>query len=111
MTLKTYNGGIVDRALLEEALDFFISLEVDEEDEENLNSYEENLASAGPLVEIAETVIKNFGLQITPLTLPSMQEVYYSFTNSDKYRVNAVTLSVVTSILNSGWHGIGDWRA
>lgn len=108
-SLKTYSGGIVSRELLEDALDFLISLEADENDPDG-DAYEKNIANAGETYSKAETVIRNFGEQISPRTLSNMQDVYYSFTNSLKYRASAVTLSVATSSLNAGWHGIGNWR-
>jgi hypothetical protein len=107
--LKTYSGGTVSREVLEEALDFLISLETDENDIDS-NAYEKNIENAGENYLKAKTVIRNFGEQIAPRTLKNMQNVYYSFTNSLKYRANAITLSVATSSLNAGWHGIGEWR-
>jgi len=58
----------------------------------------------------AETTIKIYGKQIFPPDLEKMQEEYYSFTNSTKYRQTNLHMLIATNAISTCWDGIGDWR-
>lgn len=94
----------VTREEVEQALDFFILMESTPRDYEQLKIH--NRA----VIAQHDATVKQFGEEISPLTLENMQDVFYSFTNSPKYLRSRVACSVARTVLSSNWHGIGDWR-
>ena len=44
-----------------------------------------------------------------PQALIEMREVYYEFTNDDRYLETAEMSGVVTSALRDAWDGVGPW--
>ena len=103
-------AGIVDEEAFQAALDFIVGLErlvgADGEPE----SYDELCEKYRMQLDMAESSIRAFGLQIQPRTLENMQEVYYSFTNLAKNRQSHTQISAIAATINSSWHGIGPWR-
>lgn len=106
----SYSGGQVSRALLDDALEFLISLEPDPDSPEGMDEYEANCRRFDKNLSMADAAIRRFGEQIEPQTLEAMQNVYYSITNSPKYS-SPVHCSVVSSSLNHCWSGIGPWQS
>lgn len=109
--IVNYNGDPVTRQLVEEAIDFMISLEpidssspnADEEYKSNNQLYRNEIIKA-------QQIFKKFGEQISPLTLENMQEVFYSITKSEKYSSSMIYQSVAHSCLESSWDKIGPWQ-
>lgn len=108
MNHLTYGGGNVSRADVERALDLLVEIEPDPESEID---YELAIRPYKEQIETANKIIKQFGEQIEPKTLEYMQEVFYSFTNSEKYRASNLSISVVRSALQYGWKNIGPWQS
>lgn len=108
--INAYNGGLVDRALAEVALDFMVSLEPDPDDPNGCHAYEKSTASYEPVIKKAMLILRSFGESIEPRDLETMQEVFYSFSNSLKYRATAQSIGCVRACLSSAWDGIGPWR-
>lgn len=104
----SYHGGPVSHADLERALDFLVAIEPDPESEID---YREAMLPYKEQTDMANRLIRQFGEQIEPKTLEHMQDVFYSFTNSTKYRATSLSISVVYSALNFGWKNIGPWQA
>ena len=104
------SGEIVDDAAFQAALDFIVGLErlvgADGEPE----NYDELCEKYRMKINMAESSIRNFGLQIQPRALETMQEVYYSFTNLAKNRQSHIQISAIAATINSSWHGIGPWK-
>jgi hypothetical protein len=93
----------ITRDQVEYAIDFFILMESTPRDYDQLKIH--NRA----VIAQHNATIKQFGMEISPLTLENMQDVFYSFTNSTKYLRSRVACSVARTVLSSNWHGIGDW--
>lgn len=110
INILNYDGAHVSRELLEEAIDFMISLEPDPESLRASEEYEENLDYFKSEIHQVKQIIRQFGEQIHPRTLENMQTVFYSVTNSKKYLASAIHCSVAYSCLESGWNGIGPWQ-
>lgn len=109
ISISDYAGQEVDRILLEKALDFMISLDPDPSSPTAEEDYRERVISQAKEITNAENILRQFGKQINPLTLDRMQDVYYSITNSAKYRNSSLTCCVVRVSLNNAWNGIGNW--
>jgi hypothetical protein len=95
---------MITRDQVEFALDFFILMET------NPSDYQVMKVRNAQVISQHNATVKQFGEEITPLTLENMQDVFYSFTNSTKYLRSRVACSVARTVLSSNWHGIGDWR-
>lgn len=94
---------MITRQQVEAAIDFYILLE------HSQHSYSSMLAKNATAITMHKANVRQFGEEISPKTLAHMQDVYYSFTNSEKYRANSISISVAGTVLSSNWHGIGDW--
>ena len=109
--IEKWDGGYVSRKLLEKALDLFISLEpVNQSSPTADEEYKSNCKVNSDLIARADKIIVNYGMQIYPETLENMQDIYYSITNTPKYRNNPSNCSLVCSVLNSAWDGISGWQ-
>ncbi len=104
-----YDGGTVSRSKLEEAIDFFISIEPHPGKRTATEEYEANLIRYKKEIELAELAIRSYAEQIRPLTIEAMQDEFYSITNSEKYLQSMIHSSVAYSLLNSHWNGVGPW--
>lgn len=104
-----YDGGIVSRSKLEEAIDFFISIEPQPGIENGREEYESNLVRYKKEIELANSAIRNYAKQISPLTIEKMQDEFYSFTNSEKYLQSMIHCSVASSVLSTNWNRVGPW--
>lgn len=102
--------GKIKRVELEKALDFLISIEPDPRSYDDMEEYHAIMKEHADKIEKVNNTIRKFGEQIEPLTLESMQAVYYSIINSNKYRESAIHQSVATTALSQCWKGIGPWR-
>lgn len=105
-----YDGGKVSKELLEEAIDFMISIEpntesltCDQEFKESRNKYKAE-------INMVYAAIRQYGRQISNKTLVNMQDIFYSIINSDKYLQSPKHGSVAYTLLNHCWNGIGAWR-
>jgi hypothetical protein len=107
-----YDGGVVTRKKLEEAIDLFVQIEMDYKEavrkavlegkeypniNEIANNYPENRA--------AEEAVKQFARQIQPANLENMQKVFYGIVNSEEGFRRVVASDYLTIL----WDGIGDW--
>lgn len=95
--------------LLEQALDFLISIEPDpllspEDADKIYEKYKEE-------IKRAKEIVRLYGEQIELKSLDNMQRIFYQICNSKKYQQSTIHASVVYSVLNYTWHGIGPWRA
>lgn len=104
--IKAYEGGQVSRELVEAVIDLNISLEPDEMGMNggNRDKYRHELFKG-------MEIIQAFGKQVQPQTVEALQDAFYSFTNSNKYRFSAVTISVARETLNAGFDGLFGWLA
>ena len=92
-----------------EALDFLVAIEPDPPSD----TREQYLAAvAPPLQESAAALatLRRFAKQAWPMTLEQMQALYYRFTRDTRYMRSAVACSVVTTVLNQAWNGVGPWQ-
>ena len=94
---------MITRQQVDAAIDFFIMLEISAHD------YDAMLRQNAAAIEQHRKVVRQFGEEIRPATVEAMQNVFYSFTNSLKYRKSATTISVARTVLSSNWHGINGW--
>ena len=101
--VRRYTGGPVSRELVESALDFFIMLEPDEMGRGGTNHDRFKVE-----IDKANRILQTFGN--TASTFEDLQELFYSFSTSSKYRYTATTISVVRAALNGAWDGIHGWR-
>lgn len=107
-----YDGGFVTRELVEEAIDFMISLEpIDSGAPDADEEYKSNTELYWNEIIKAKQIFKKFAEQITPLTLENMQKIFYSITKSEKYYSSAIYHSVAYSCLESSWNNVGPWRS
>ena len=106
-----YSGGEVSRPILEDALEFLISIEPDPDSPTAMEDYAENMRKHEKAVSMANEALRQYAEQIEPQTLSAMQNAYYSITNSSKFTSSAIRVSVVTSVLNSAWNGVGPWES
>ncbi len=110
----SYDGGIVTRKKLEEAIDLFVQIEIDYKESVKEAQLEgrrpplfkevENIYST---VETAYEAVKQFARQIQPNDLSSMQRVFYDIVNSEE---DPFRRTVISDYLTIEWDGIGDWR-
>ena len=110
----SYDGGIVTRKKLEEAIDLFVELETDYKEsvkEAQLKGQRpplfKEVESKYPDVETAYEAVKQFARQIQPNDLSSMQRVFYGIVNSEEDSFRRTVISDYLTIL---WDGIGEWR-
>lgn len=102
--------GRVYKQDLEKALDLLISIEPSLESLSPDEEYRTNIKNNRVEIDKAELVLKEYAIQNQHKPLETMQEMYYSLVNSDKYRQSSVNQSVVCASLNRAWNGIGDWK-
>jgi hypothetical protein len=107
----SYDGEIVvTREQVEDVIDFNILLEPEDNDDENTASaqYAASLEQWRPTLEKGNEIVRNFGKQTS--SFEELQETFYSFTNSLKYRKSLFTISISRVILSKNWEGIHGWR-
>lgn len=107
--IKKYDGGVVTRALMEDALDYFISIEPDPEKDIDYEAYMAGFSNDECFMK-AHLVLRRFGEEISPRTLEKMQAVFYSITGSPKYLNSSSRCVIARAYLARAWNGIGDWR-
>jgi hypothetical protein len=95
---------MITRQQVEAAIDFFIMLE------KSSLGYDAMLQANAAKAEMHNKVVRQFGEEIRPATLENMQDVFYSFTNSNKYRESATSISIARSTLSENWQRINGWR-
>jgi hypothetical protein len=103
--VRSYNGGMVDRDMVEAALDFYILIEPD-----SFGRGGGDTAKFTKEINNARRMIRRYGELVMPLTLEKLQDQFYSFSNSDKYRYSRETISVVRTVISSAWEGLAGWR-
>jgi hypothetical protein len=103
--VRNYDGGHVDREQVEAALDLYIMIEPDGFGHGGANpaKFVKELANA-------KQIVRRYGQQFLPCDLTVLQDEFYSFSNSDKYRYTAETISVVRTVLSVNWEGLAGWR-
>ncbi len=108
-----YNGGIVTRKKLEEAIDLFVQIETDYKEAVKKADVEggerpniNEIANNYPDNKAAEEAVKQFARQIQPDDLKNMQRVFYDIVNSEE----GFRRVVASDYLEILWDGIGDWR-
>jgi hypothetical protein len=102
--VRSYRGGIVDRDMVEAALDFYILIEPDP-----FGRGGGDRAKFTQELINARRIIRRYGEQVVPLTVERLQDHFYSFSNSDKYRYSMETISVVRTAISTAWEGLGGW--
>jgi hypothetical protein len=103
-------GATVTREDVYEALDFLIAIDPDESELEACGfDHDKALGKYRKEADAAILTLRRYAEAIAPLTLPAMQEEYYSFTNDFHYLLTGNTVAVVTSSLNKAWDGVGPW--
>ena len=110
----SYDGGIVTRKKLEEAIDLFVELEIDYKEsvkEVQLKGQRpplfKEVESKYPDAGTAYEAVKQFARQIQPNDLSSMQRVFYGIVNSEE---DSFRRTVISDYLTIEWDCIGDWR-
>ncbi|MDX2165263.1 MAG: hypothetical protein SFW07_07615 [Gammaproteobacteria bacterium] len=90
---------------MEEALDFFFSLEPtsDVSPLEHIEYYENNCIKYAKEIEMAEQAIKTYGEQIEPKTFENMQKKFRDIVDSN------IHYRLMSSVIESAWDGIGPW--
>lgn len=106
--LESYDGQDVDDQLLEQAIDFMVSLE--NADIESLDQYRKILEANKDVVTKANAIFRKYGEQITPPTFTVMRDVFDRITRAEKYACDPRAGSVASTCLNEAWDGIGEWR-
>jgi hypothetical protein len=104
-SVRAYQGGRVVRAQVEAALDFYILIEPD--------GFGQGGGSPNKFVHEranARRIIRQYGEQFLPCRLETLQNEFYSFSNSNKYRYSAETISVVRTVISTSWEGLAGWR-
>ena len=94
------------------ALAFLIAIEPDPDDNdiESGEDYEAYIAPFQADIARAMATLRGFAEHRQPQALIEMREVYYEFTNDDRYLQTAEMSGVVTSALRDAWDGVGPWR-
>ena len=108
--IDAYRGGKVDRQLAEVALDFMVALEADEDDPDAWEKFKQATEQQTDRIKVVDQILRAYGESIEPRTLKAMQDAFYSFSNSLKYRATATSISCVRACLDAAWDGIGPWR-
>lgn len=102
-------GEPIPRSIVEDILDFNIMLEPDPMDMHGQEKYEVNVLVWKETLKHGEKIIHAYGQQLRPPNLARLQEEFYSFTNSLKYRRSALTISVARTTLGEGFEGLHGW--
>ena len=112
----SYAGGAVSRKELEEAINIFVKIE-EECQNEIINAAKENRKFTDyeiindkydrhiNEIIMAEKAVMEYGKQIHPNDLASMQDEFYKIVNFG----SDVRRSVAYSLLSRAWSGIGEW--
>ncbi len=101
-----YDGGFVTRQLVEEAIDFMISLEpIDCNDSDTELEHHFNMRQHEKEISKAQQIFKTYGEQ----TLDDLQELIDSIIESEKYASSIVYQSVAYSCLTRPLVEIGRW--
>jgi len=108
--VRAYAGGEVTRNQAEAALDFYIMIEPEPGDLNSALVHADHQKKFKVEIEKADKILRQYGEQISPRTLSAMQDHFYSFSNSNKYRYSAETISVVRTELSGAWNGLNGWR-
>ncbi|MDA8299764.1 MAG: hypothetical protein M0Z57_07185 [Deltaproteobacteria bacterium] len=110
----SYDGGIVTRKKLEEAIDLFVEVETDYKESVRKSMLEgkqqplfADIEGKYPDINAAYEAVKQFAKQIQPNDLSSMQRVFYGIVNSED---DPFRRTVISDYLTIEWDGIGDWR-
>ena len=95
-----------------DALTFLIAIEPDPDDDDidSGEAYEGYIARFQADIARAMATLRGFAEQRQPQTLIEMREIYYEFTNDERYLETAEMSGVITSALRDAWHGVGPWR-
>ena len=104
-----YNDGTVSKELLEQAIDFMISIEPDPELLISEQEYEAILERYESQIKMVNKAVRQYAYQIQDKTLKNMQEEFYSITNQPKYTQSYIRQSVAYNLLHHQWDGIGPW--
>ena len=108
--IRKYESGFVSDSMVEACIDFFIMMEPDPQSPYPEVPHSELQERFKKEIETANRMVRQYGEQIQPQTLPHMRGEFYRFTNSLKYRYCPETISVCRTLLNDCWDGIGPWR-
>lgn len=109
MQINAYTGGFVTRSQVEQVLDFNILLEpADQADPDAEAMYAARTAKWQATIEKGNAIVRQYGTQMS--SRADMQDRFYSFTNSPKYRKTLTSISVARTVLNSCWDGIHGWK-
>ena len=110
----SYDGGIVTRKKLEEAIDLFVQIEIDYKESVRKSVLEgkqpplfTDIEGKHTDINAAYEAVKQFARQIQPNDLSSMQKVFYGIVNSEE---DSFRRAVISDYLTIEWDGIGDWR-
>lgn len=106
-----YDCGEVSKELLESAIDFMISIEPNPASPNCDQEFKASRKKYATEIKMVGAAIRQYGHQISNKTIESMQDVFYSIINSDKYLQSSKYQSVAYTLLNYYWDGIGPWRA
>jgi hypothetical protein len=101
--VREYTGGLVNRIQVESALDFFIMIEPDFDQAVDETKFVQEKIQA-------RQIIRQYAVQHLPCSLDVLQDLFYSFSNSNKYLYNIETISVVRTMLSTCWEGLAGWR-
>ncbi|MHB1547000.1 MAG: hypothetical protein ACYCSB_06840 [bacterium] len=113
----SYDGSTVSRKKLEEAINVFVKIEEEYQvlyreayelknfDFDENGAYAEIKSKYKEECAAALKAVIEYGKQIHPNDLASMQEEFYKIVNSG----SDVRRSIAYSLLSSAWSGIGEW--
>ena len=102
-------NGKVPRAMVEAVLDFHILLEPDPSNRDAVRQYTVSTLIYSGTIDKGLEIIRAYGRLIEPATLGRLQDEFYTFTNSLKYRKSAMTISVARAVLDQGFNGVNGW--
>jgi hypothetical protein len=101
---------LVSRGDVEREIDWLISIEPNPESIDSMDNYRKIMSRHSIGINKANELIRKYGEQLTPPTLSTLQDEFYSITNSRKYSRNAKSQIIARSALNNAWSGIHGWR-
>jgi len=108
------DSNAVDGDDVHEALEYLVAIEPDPDDDDldidTSEDYEAYMAQFLHDITRAMATLRAFAAQRQPQDLTAMREIYYEFTNDDRYLETEYIASVVRSALSEAWDGIGPWR-
>jgi len=107
--IKNYDGGAVSRTLLEDALEYFISIEPDPGKDVDYEAYMAGFGNDECFVK-STLVLRRFGEQVSRGGISEMQEVFYAITGSPKFLGENSRCVIARAWLMRAWDGIGEWK-